>query len=81
MVNIYIVYDTNLWQFSVGTDFALGNPLFGTILILIDIGFDLHRNFLLFAGSGFGKNVIIFVADMNSSVHVDNNKKRYLNSW
>ena len=81
VVNIYIVYDTNLWQFSVGKDFALGNPLFGTILILIDIGFDVHGSFSLAAGSGFGKNVIIFVADMNSSVHVDNYKKRYLNSW
>ena len=26
------------------------------------------------------KNVIIFEADMSSSVHIDN-KKRYLNSW
>ena len=46
-----------------------------------DIGFDVHGSFSLAAGSGFGKNVIIFGADMNSSVHVDNNKKRYLNSW
>ena len=33
-----------------------------------------------FLNSGFGKNVIIFGADMSSFVHADN-KKRYLNSW
>ena len=37
VVNINIVYDTNLWQFSVSKDNALGNPLLGTILILIII--------------------------------------------
>ena len=36
--------------------------------------------FSLSDGSGFTKNVIIFGADMNSSVHVDN-KKKYFDSW
>ena len=32
-------------------------------------------SFSLNDGNGFGKNVIIFGADMSSSVHLDNNKK------
>ena len=39
------------------------------------IGFDAHGSFLLFDGSGFGKNVIIFGANMASSGHVDSRKK------
>ena len=31
-------------------------------------------------GSGFGKNVIIFVAHTSSPVHVDN-KKKIFDSW
>ena len=36
------------------------------------IGFDRCKHFSLSDVSGFGKNVIIFVADISSSVHVDN---------
>ena len=32
-------------------------------------------------GNRFGRNCIIFGVDMSSSVHVDNKKKRYFNSW
>ena len=28
-----------------------------------------------------GKNVIIFEADMTSSMHINNENKEYLNSW
>ena len=38
------------------------------------IGFDSHSQFLFTDGS-MGKNVIIFGADMSSSVHVDNKRK------
>ena len=38
-----------------------------------DTGFDRRGTFSV--GNGFGKNVIIFGADMISSVHVDNKKK------
>ena len=41
------------------------------------IGFDL-RLFSSLTGNTMGKNVIIFVADMNSFVHVDNNGKDVL---
>ena len=43
-----------------------------------DIGFDAHRSFSLSDDSGFGKTVIIFGADMSSSLHIDNKKKDIL---
>ena len=42
-----------------------------------DIGFDSQSEFLFSDGS-YGKNVIIFGADMSSSVHVDNKEKDIL---
>ena len=36
------------------------------------IGFDACGSFSLSDGSGFGKNVITFLADMNLSAHIDN---------
>ena len=41
------------------------------------IGFD-RRGSFSFPGGGFGQNVIIFGADMNSSIHVDNKGKYIL---
>ena len=38
------------------------------------IGFD-RRGSFSFLGGGFGQNVIVFGADMNSSIHVDNKGK------
>ena len=40
------------------------------------IGFD-RRGSFSFPGGRFGQNVIIFGADMNSSIHIDNKKKKY----
>ena len=39
------------------------------------IGLDTRGSFSLFDGSKFGKNVIMFGADMSSSVHTDNKRK------
>ena len=39
------------------------------------IGFDASGRLLLSDGSGFGKNVIMFDADMSLSVHIDNKIK------
>ena len=39
------------------------------------IGIDAHGTFSLWDSNGFGKNAIIFVVDMSSSVHIDNKKK------
>ena len=41
------------------------------------IGFNRKSSFS-FPGDGFGQNVLIFGADMSSSVHVDNKKKDIL---
>ena len=41
------------------------------------MGFDSRSEFLFTDGS-FGKNVIIFGADMSSSVHIDNKNKDIL---
>ena len=40
-------------------------------------GFD-RRSSFSFPGGGFGQNIIVFVADMISSIHVDNKKKDIL---
>ena len=55
------------------------------MLILMNIKYtgysselDTRRNFPLSNGSEFGKNVIIFSADMSSLVHIDNGKKDIL---
>ena len=86
-VNIYIVYEINLWAYIQGFDFIFGNFLFRSVELTenndfekykysVDgIGFGARKTFSLSDCSGFGKNVIIFGADMSSSVHVDNRKK------
>ena len=86
-VNIYIVYDlkSNLNNF----DPTLQNCLFGAIKLTknndIDkykyfgyrIGFDSKGTFTYPSG-GFGENVIVFGADMTSSVHANNKAKNIL---
>ena len=74
-MNIYFVYEINLWPFAVGKDFALGTSLFGTVKLTNNldpeknkyfgygIGFDTRGSSSLSDCSGFGKNVIIFGAD------------------
>ena len=47
---------------------------------IFGIRFDAHRSFFLSGGSGFGKIIILFAADMSSSVDI-HNKKSYLDSW
>ena len=71
---------------NLNTDFTLGNCLFGSVKLTknadpdkykyagYSIGFDSRSEFL-FTDENYGKNVIIFGADMISSVHVDNKEK------
>ena len=73
-----------MWQYKRDDDFVLANALFEAVKLVKNagkdkynhlgygIGFDNQGAFSLSNSSGFGKNVIIFVADMSSSVHVDN---------
>ena len=85
VVNIYIVYELRASspKFS---DPTLKKCLFGAVTVTknadIDkykyfgygIGFDRRGSFSFPAG-GFAQNVLIFGADMNSSIHIDNKGK------
>ena len=88
IVNIYIVYELGV---STSNDNypTLKNCLFSAVTSAenadIDkygysgygIGFDRKSSFS-FPGGGFGQNVLIFGADMSSSIHIDNKKKDIL---
>ena len=43
------------------------------------IGFE-RRSSFSFPGGGFGQSVLIFGANMSSSDHIDNKKKRHISS-
>ena len=88
VVNIYIVYDLGASS-SHSSDPARKNSLFGAVTLTknaeiekynysgCSIGFD-RRAIFLFPSGGFGQNVLIFGADMSSSIHIDNKKKDIL---
>ena len=89
-MNIFIVYEINLWPYRYDDYSVLGNSMFEAVKFAkntdIDkykysgygIGFDMPISFSLSDGSGFDKNIIIFGADMSSSVHVDDRKKNVI---
>ena len=76
---------------SQNNDPTLKNCLFGTVTVTknadVDkykycgygIGFDRRSNFS-FPSGGFGKNILIFGADMSSSARFDN-KNIHISSW
>ena len=88
VANIYIVYELGASSSHID-DPTLKNCLFGTVTLIknvdIDkyrysgygIGFDRKGSFS-FPGGGYGQNVVIFGADMNSSSHIDNKGKAIL---
>ena len=88
MVNIYIVYELRTSSSNIN-DPTLKNCLFVAVTLTknadIDkyrysgygIGFD-RRSSFPFPGGGFAQNIIIFGADMNSSIHIDNKGKDIL---
>ena len=87
VVNIYIVYELSSTLNSF--DPTLKNCLFGAVKLTkntdinkcrysgYDIGFDSRGTFMFLNGE-FACNVIIFGANMNSSVYIDNKKKDIL---
>ena len=87
VVNIYIVYELGA-SISSNSDPTLKNCLFGAVTLTKNadiekykysgygIGFD-RRSSFSFTGGGFGQNVLIFGADMSTSIHIDNKKKTY----
>ena len=88
IVNIYIVYELAASS-SYVNDPTLKNCLFGAVTLTENadiekykysdygIGFDRTLSFS-FTGGGFGQNVLIFGADMSSSIHIDNKGKDIL---
>ena len=88
IVNIYIVYELGV-STSHCSDPTIKNYLFGAVTLTKNadkekckysgygIGFD-RRSSFSFPSGGFGQNVLIFGADMRSSIHIDNQKKDIL---
>ena len=87
---LYIIYEIitdelKSWPYYTGNGFTLRNSLFGDVKLTTNldphkyfyfgygVSFDVRGTFSLPDG-GFGKNIVIFGADMSSSVHVDNKK-------
>ena len=74
------------WSKELNTNFKIYNCLFGSVKLTkngdpdkykyssYSIGFHSCLEFLFIDGS-FGKNVVIFGADMSSSLHIDNKIK------
>ena len=88
VVNIYIVYELGASSSNVN-DPTLKNCLFGVVTLTKNtdiekykysgygIGFD-RRSSFSFTGGGFGQNVLIFGADMSTSICIDNKGKDIL---
>ena len=86
VINPYISYTLGPQLGNSNSDFILGNCLFGSVKLTknadpdkykytgYSIGFDSRSEFLFTDGS-YGKNGIIFWADMVSAVRVDNEGK------
>ena len=85
VVNIYIVYELGASSSS-DSDPTLKNCLFGAVILTKNadiekygysgygIGFD-RRSSVLFPGTEFGQNLLIFGVDMSSFPHNNNKKK------
>ena len=90
VVNIYIVYELAASS-SHDSDTTIKNCLFGAVTLTKNsdiekykysgygIEFD-RRSSFSFTGGGFGQNVLIFGADMSTSIYIDN-KKRHISTW
>ena len=89
VINLYISYTLNLQLINLNTDFTLGNGLFGSVKLTKNadldkyknsgygIGFDSRLEFSIQNGS-FGKNVIIFGANVSPAMSIDNKEKYVL---
>ena len=88
VVNIYIVYELAASS-SHYSDPTIKNCLFGAVTLTKNadiekykysgygIGFE-RRSSFSFTGGGFAENVLIFGADMSTSIHIDNKGKDIL---
>ena len=91
IVNTYIVYELGASS-SYASDPTLKTFLFSAVTLTKNadiekykysgygIGFD-RRSSYSFSSGEFGQNVLIFRADMSSSIHIDNKGKKYISTW
>ena len=89
VINLYISNTLGPQLKNLNTDFKLGNCLFGSVKLTenvhpdkykyigYSIGFDFCSE-VLFTGGSYEKDIIIFGADMSSSVHFGNKRKDIL---
>ena len=88
VINLYVAYEITNFH-GIDSYPTLTNALFGAVKLTENTDIDKYRYFgyaMAFDGKGFyshpsgvtGRNVIIFVADMSPSVHVDNKGKYIL---
>ena len=90
--NLIIVFELDTWSPDLNADFTLKDCLFEAVNLTTSndpdkycsseygIGFD-SRSLFSLPNFDWGKNVIVFGVDNSSSVHIVNNKVRYLSSW
>ena len=89
VINVYISYTLGNQLRNLNSDFTLGNWLFGSVKLIKNADLDKYkytgygidfdsRSEPLFTDGSYGKNVIVFGADMSSSMDVDNKGKDIL---
>ena len=86
LLNIYIVYEINLWDYVYDDYPTLVNSLFGAVRFTKNADIDkykysgygvwFNRRGTFLVANGFGRNFVMFGVDMSLSVYVDNKKKR-----
>ena len=89
VVNLIIFYELDTWSRDLNANFTLRDCLFGAVKLTknadpdkysysgYDIGFDSRPRFS-YPDFDWGKNVVIFGVDNNSSVHDYNDQKDIL---
>ena len=83
VINLHIFYALSPWLRNLNTYFTLNISLFGSVKLTKNVDLDKYKyssySLRFCSRSEFsftdGKNVIIFGADMSSSVHIDNKNK------
>ena len=89
VTNIFNIYECDTWSRDLNTDFTLNDCLVGSVKLTKNSDLDNYkysgysiefdsRSFSSLSENTMGRNVIIFGADMSSSVHSDNKGKDIL---
>ena len=86
VINLYTSYTLNPHLRNLNTDFTFGKCLFGSVKLIKNADLDKYKysshsirfeslSKFWFTDGSFGKNVIIFGADISSSAYIDNKGK------